>query len=138
MQKAIIQFDHQYVDGGCNACGVLRCETYIMKYLNKELGFAFMDIESLIQTITQANQWKQDYQEVGIGEEVDGLTNGSTFVEVEKLGKKIRYENQANLRTMLVENEYPEKEELFAKINQILSQIFDIEPIAFEVIEIDK
>ena len=97
-----------------------------------------MDIESLIQTITQANQWKQDYQEVGIGEEVDGLTNGSTFVEVEKLGKKIRYENQANLRTMLVENEYPEKEELFAKINQILSQIFDIEPIAFEVIEIDK
>lgn len=138
MQKAIIQFDHQYVDGGCNACGVLRCETYSMKYLNKELGFAFMDIESLIQTITQSNQWKQDYQEVGIGEEVDGLTNGSTFVEVEKLGKKIRYENQANLRTMLVENEYPEKEELFAKINQILSQIFDIEPIAFEVIEIDK
>lgn len=138
MQKAIIQFDHQYVDGGCNACGVLRCETYNMKYLNKELGFAFMDVESLIQTITQANQWKQDYQEVGIGEEVDGLTNGSTFVEVEKLGKKIRYENQANLRTMLVENEYPEKEELFAKINQILSQIFDIEPIAFEVIEIDK
>lgn len=138
MENAVIKFDHQYVDGGCNACGVLRCETYNMDYLNKEVGFSFLDIESLIQTIAQVNQWRQDYQEVGIGEEIDGLTKAGTFVEVEKLGRQMRYKNQATNQMLVVDNQYDSNEKLFSTINQILQTIFAIDEIHFSLVEIDK
>lgn len=138
MKHAIIKFDYQYVDGGCNACGVLRCETYSMNYLNKEVGFSFLDIESLIQAISQANQWHQDYQGVGIGEEIDGLTKAGIFVEVENLGNQMRYKNQSTNQTLIVDNQYETNEKLFHVVNQILQTIFNIDEIHFSLVEIDK
>ena len=126
MENAVIKFDHQYVDGGCNACGVLRCETYSMDYLNKEVGFSFLDIESLIQAIAQLNQWRQDYQEIGIGE------------EVEKLGKQMRYKNQVTNQMLIADNQYDTNEKLFSTVNQILQTIFAIDEIHFSLVEIDK
>lgn len=66
MENAVIKFDHQYVDGGCNACGVLRCETYSMDYLNKEVGFSFLDIESLIQAIAKSINGVKTIKKLGL------------------------------------------------------------------------
>ena len=109
-----------------------------MDYLNKEVGFSFLDIESLIQAIAQVNQWRQDYQEIGIGEEIDGLTKAGTFVEVEKLGRQMRYKNQATNQMLVVDNQYDTNEKLFSTVNQILQTIFAIDEIHFSLVEIDK
>ncbi|HJF20322.1 MAG TPA: DUF4809 family protein [Enterococcus columbae] len=138
MSKAIIRYDHLYIDGGCNACGVVRCENYTLYYLNKELGFGFLDLESLIPTIVQANGWRQSYEEVGIGDEMEGFKKSTDFVQVELNGHRITYTNHTTGQKISVANSYPQQsEKLFATINEILSTMFNIETIDFSMEEID-
>ena len=92
----------------------------------------------MIQAIAQVNQWRQDYQEIGIGEEIDGLTKAGTFVEVEKLGKQMRYKNQVTNQMLIADNQYDTNEKLFSTVNQILQTIFAIDEIHFSLVEIDK
>ncbi|EOT44618.1 DUF4809 family protein [Enterococcus columbae] len=136
--QAIIKFDHLYIDGGCNACGVVRCESYTLYYLDKEIGFGFLDLENLIPAIVQANGWRQSYEEVGIGEEMEGFKKGETFIQAELNGHQMTYINHTSGEKIMTTNSYKnDNAQLFATINEILTKLFDIEAIDFVMEEID-
>lgn len=136
--QAIIKFDHLYIDGGCNACGVVRCESYTLYYLEKEIGFGFLDLENLIPAIVQANGWRQSYEEVGIGEEMEGFKKGETFIQAELNGHQMTYLNHTSGEKIITANSFKnDNEQLFATINNILTTLFHIEAIDFVMEEID-
>ncbi|MGP5429711.1 DUF4809 family protein [Enterococcus malodoratus] len=131
MSKAIISSKAFLVEGGCNACGLQSTETFTIHFADQrsEILDSF-DVSSLVQTIAQKNGWRETAIPVGISEEKIVLKKGLEIVSPKYLGEQIVY--QRDNQRIQTKRTFEDAAELFDKVNQILVQLFEIEPYEIE------
>ncbi|BBM19976.1 MULTISPECIES: DUF4809 family protein [Enterococcus] len=131
MSKAIISSKAFLVEGGCNACGLQSTETFTIHFADQrsEILDSF-DVSSLVQTIAQKNGWRETAIPVGISEEKIVLKKGLEIVSPKYLGEQIVY--QRDNQRIQTKRTFEDTAELFDKVNQILVQLFEIEPYEIE------
>lgn len=119
------------VEGGCNACGLQSTETFTIHFADhrSEILDSF-DVSSLVQTIAQKNGWRETAIPVGISEEKIVLKKGLEIVSPKYLGEQIVY--QRDNQRIQTKRTFEDTAELFDKVNQILVQLFEIEPYEIE------
>lgn len=119
------------VEGGCNACGLQSTETFTIHFADQrsEILDSF-DVSSLVQTIAQKNGWRETAIPVGISEEKIVLKKGLEIVSPKYLGEQIVY--QRDNQRIQTKRTFEDAAELFDKVNQILVQLFEIEPYEIE------
>lgn len=131
MSKAIISSKAFLVEGGCNACGLQSTETFTIHFADQrsEILDSF-DVSSLVQTIAQKNGWRETAIPVGISEEKIVLKKGLEIVSPKYLGEQIVY--QRDNQRIQTKRTFEDTAELFDEVNQILVQLFEIEPYEIE------
>ncbi|MGX7204550.1 DUF4809 family protein [Enterococcus pingfangensis] len=127
MAKAAISSSAFLVDGGCNACKMQNTETFTIHFEDRlsEVLDNF-DVPSLVQTLAQKNGWRETVIPTGIGEETLVLKKGSDMIEPKRLGDQIVY--QAAAQRIQTKQTFEDNDQLFDQVNQILAQLFKIEP----------
>lgn len=127
MPRAAISSQAFLVEGGCNACGLKNTETFTIHFEDQrsEVLEAF-DLPSLVQAIAQKNGWREAVIPVGIGDEEIILKNETAQVKPIYLGDQMVY--QTDDQRLQVNKTFEINEELFKQVNEVLVQLFKIEP----------
>ena len=89
------------------------------------------DVPSLVQTIAQKNGWRETAIPVGIGEEEIVLKRADAVVKPRFLGDQIIY--QAGDQRFQTKQLFDDNNELFEQVNNILVQLFKIEPYEIRI-----
>ena len=131
MSKAVISSKTFLVEGGCNACGLQSTETFTIQFDDhrSEILDSF-DVSSLVQTIAQKSGWRETAIPVGISEEKIVLKKGLEIVSPKYLNDQVVYQRE-NQRIQTKQT-FEDTAELFDTVNQILVQLFEIEPYEIE------
>lgn len=132
MPRAAISSKAFLVEGGCNACKMRNTETYTIHFEDRlsEVLDNF-DLPSLVQTIAQKNGWRDTVVPVGIGDEEIVLKKGLEVIKPQRLGDQIIY--QGATKRIQTKQKFDDTEELFQKTNEILVQLFNIEPYEIKI-----
>lgn len=85
-----------------------------------------LDVPSLVHAIALKNGWREAIIPVGISEEEVVLKKGAQVVKPKILGDQILY--QAQGQRLQTKQRFDQTEALFEQVNQILTQLFGIEP----------
>ncbi|KAF1301268.1 MULTISPECIES: DUF4809 family protein [Enterococcus] len=133
MKDAVITTKHSLLDGGCNACGFVECTTHTLQYNGQELPVSDLDVENLVATIVRANQWKESYEPVGIGDDAVVFKKEMQKVAVTENGKFLTYKNTTANKSTLAENKLCD-DCLFDKVNEVLA-LFTLPPVQFSFAE---
>lgn len=127
MPRVAISSKAFLIEGGCNACGLQNTETFTIHFEDQRSAIVDqLDIPSLIQAIAQKNGWRESIIPVGISEEEVVLKKDAQVVKPKILGDQILY--QAQGQRLQTKQRFDQTEALFEQVNQILTQLFGIEP----------
>ena len=127
MPRAAISSKAFLIEGGCNACGLQNTETFTIHFEDQRSAIVDqLDVPSLVQAIAQKNGWRESIIPVGISEEEVVLKKGAQVVMPKILGDQILY--QAQGQPLQTKQRFEQTEALFEQVNQILTQLFGIEP----------
>ncbi|SLM87245.1 MULTISPECIES: DUF4809 family protein [Vagococcus] len=122
------------INGGCNACPTVKSDVYVLVLNDLNRPLENLDVTSLVMTVALANGYKQ-YQEYDMAEDYDVYKNGTNEVSVIPEYDKLIIKKGFSQHK--VANNYQEPAEIFAVVNNILTQFFDLEGLNF-VIEEEK
>lgn len=127
MPRAAISSKAFLIEGGCNACGLQNTETFTIHFEDQRSAIVDqLDVSSLVQAIAQKNGWRESIIPVGISEEEVVLKKGAQVVKPKILGDQILYQTQG--QRLQTKQRFDQTEALFEQVNQILTQLFGIEP----------
>lgn len=127
MPRAAISSKAFLIEGGCNACGLQNMETFTIHFEDQRSAIVDqLDVPSLVQAIAQKNGWRESIIPIGISEEEVVLKKGTQVVKPKILGDQILY--QAQGQRIQTKQRFEQTEALFEQVNQILTQLFGIEP----------
>ncbi|MGH1833162.1 DUF4809 family protein [Enterococcus gilvus] len=127
MPRAAISSKAFLIEGGCNACGLQNTETFTIHFEDQRSAIVDqLDVSSLVQAIALKNGWREAIIPVGISEEEVVLKKGAQVVKPKILGDQILY--QAQGQRLQTKQRFDQTEALFEQVNQILTQLFGIEP----------
>ncbi|MGK0605578.1 DUF4809 family protein [Enterococcus gilvus] len=127
MPRAAISSKAFLIEGGCNACGLQNTETFTIHFEDQRSAIVDqLDVPSLVQAIALKNGWRESIIPVGISEEEVVLKKDAQVVKPKILGDQILY--QAQGQRLQTKQRFEQTEALFEQVNQILTQLFGIEP----------
>lgn len=127
MRKAAISSKSFLVEGGCNACGLKNTETFTIHFEDRRSSVLdHLDVSSLVTTIAQKNGWREVAIPVGIGEEEIVLKKADTLIQPTYVEDQVIY--QSKDKRIQVNQHYVTPTLLFEEVNEILIQLFHIEP----------
>jgi len=127
MPRAAISSKAFLIEGGCNACGLQNTETFTIHFEDQRSAIVDqLDVPSLVHAIALKNGWREAIIPVGISEEEVVLKKGAQVVKPKILGDQILY--QAQGQRIQTKQRFEQTEALFEQVNQILTQLFGIEP----------
>ncbi|MBO0454304.1 DUF4809 family protein [Candidatus Enterococcus murrayae] len=132
MPKAAISSKAFLIEGGCNACGLQNTETFTIHFEDQRSDVLDnFDVPSLVQTIAQKNGWRETVIPIGISEEEIVLKKENDVIKPRYLGDQILYQNKdQRIQTKCI---FEDKEELFKQVNEILVQLFKVEPYEIKI-----
>lgn len=127
MPRAAISSKAFLIESGCNACGLQNTETFTIHFEDQRSAIVDqLDVPSLVQAIALKNGWREAIIPVGISEEEVVLKKGAQVVKPKILGDQILYQTQG--QRLQTKQRFDQTEALFEQVNQILTQLFGIEP----------
>ena len=131
--KVMITHEKHIVDGGCNACGFVNCDTTQVEF---EDGFKTslesFELDALIMAMAIKARWRQAFVPVGIGEEELVLKkDGQEVVVDDDSYTKVSYKKAGE--TFTFDKVYEDCQDMFQEANHALTEIFGTEPIEFEL-----
>lgn len=113
--------------GGCGSY-----PSYTLLFENGEASVVEeLDVPSVIMAIVLANRWSQAYEGIGIGEDAVIFHRGHQRVMLEEGHQRIAY--SSNGKCLRTAKHYEDPQALFAKVNEVLEEIFHMESCRFEV-----
>ncbi|ALS01566.1 hypothetical protein ATZ33_09340 [Enterococcus silesiacus] len=128
MKKATITKTVNLLDGGCNACGIIEDENYMLMIEDQMIPLETLTVNSLITAIVLKNGYKREYEmdviddytlykkenyQVTLKEEYDFLTYSNDTAKIETKDQII------------------DENKLAEKVNELLVTLFKIEELAF-------
>ncbi|WP_086350974.1 DUF4809 family protein [Candidatus Enterococcus clewellii] len=130
MTKAIISSVIDLTEGGCNACGVVKCVSYTLSIDDRDIPLEELTVSSLVMTIVLKNGFKQEMK-------MDVLDDYLSFT---KAGYEVQLFEEYDLLTyksldgeLQTKDRIEDTRELTEKVNELLTTLFKIEAIDFEV-----
>lgn len=131
MRKAIISQTVDLTEGGCNACGIVRCESYHLKLTDREIPLDGLTVSSLVMTIVLAEGWQQCFEVKMMDEYTVFSKDGKEVILVEDYDT-LTYKGS---EVILCSNNIKDKKKLVEKVNDILEKIFMLESYEFILLE---
>lgn len=132
--QIIITSKHFLTEGGCNACGLVNCDTYTLYFADRNgIMLSDMDVDNLVSTIVVNQKWRQSYESIGLGEEAPVFEKDGAKVTLSEMGKFLRYDN--GREAVLAENKICDEAPLFEKVNEVLKKVFEMVPYEFSIQE---
>ncbi|MBU5361169.1 DUF4809 family protein [Enterococcus raffinosus] len=125
-EKAIITSKERITEGGCNACGFVKCITYTIHFEDgRNAALDVLDLPSLVRTIALKKGWREWVEIIGIGEERVHLVKNSQVVSMDETNHEICYTKERS--RIESPKQFEDKNLLFKQVNEILETIFGIE-----------
>lgn len=130
MTKANISSVIDLTEGGYNACGVVKCVSYTLSIDDRDIPLEELTVSSLVMTIVLKNGFKQEMK-------MDVLDDYLSFT---KAGYEVQLFEEYDLLTyksldgeLQTKDRIEDTRELTEKVNELLTTLFKIEAIDFEV-----
>ncbi|MEG0286698.1 MAG: DUF4809 family protein [Vagococcus sp.] len=128
MQEIKIKRGLEFVNGGCNACPTFKEDIYVMELKGNEHVLDEFNVNSMVMAIAVANGYKL-HQEYDMSEDYDIYKKEGNEIAVIPEYNKLIFKKGPQQQK--VANHYQNTEELFAVVNNLLTQYFDLESIQF-------
>lgn len=131
MKKAVISQTIDLTEGGCNACGIVKCESYHVRLTDREIPLDGLSVSSLVMTIVLAEGWQQRF-EVNMMDEFTVFSKDEKEVTLIEDYDSLTYKGSTSI---MCSDNIKEQSEMFQKVNDILEKIFMIEGYDFILAE---
>lgn len=131
MKKAVISQTIDLTEGGCNACGIVKCESYHVRLTDREIPLDGLSVSSLVMTIVLAEGWQQRF-EVNMMDEFTVFSKDEKEVTLIEDYDSLTYKGSTSI---MCSDNIKEQSEMFQKVNDILEKIFMIEGFDFILAE---
>ena len=130
MKNATITKSVDLLDGGCNVCGIIENENFTLVIDEQAIPLEELTVNALVTAVVLKEGFKRSYET----DEIDD------FVVYKKEQKQVRLKENYNFLTYSTEKEslstkdqIMDKNNLVAKVNEILVTIFDLEELKFSI-----
>ncbi|MFD2729958.1 DUF4809 family protein [Enterococcus camelliae] len=130
MNAVVIESTHDFVDGGCNACPTVKCTTYSLKYKGMERSLDQLDVVSLVKELAMFEGFRQKLV-MDFDEEYVQFCKGEQLITVVEADNQIIYKTRDNTYTLSNPEKTEDHERVFAAVNQILTELYQVEPLSF-------
>lgn len=131
MKKAVISQTIDLTEGGCNACGIVKCESYHVRLTDREIPLDGLSVSSLVMTIVLAEGWQQRF-EVNMMDEFTVFSKDEKEVTLIEDYDSLTYKGSTSI---MCSTSIKEQSEMFQKVNDILEKLFIIEGYDFILAE---
>lgn len=124
----------ELVQGGCNACSVAPSTSYLITFDQVGLPLEALDVASLVMAVALKKGFRQELV-IDFDDEMILFKKADEIVTMKEIYGQVTYENQGKLRKVplqLVSNEA-----VFAEVNQVLKEIFQLDPVNFIMEEVE-
>lgn len=130
MNTVVIESTNDFVDGGCNACPTVKCTTYSLKYKGMERSLDQLDVVSLVKELAMFEGFRQKLV-MDFDEEYVQFCKGEQVITVVEADNQIIYKTRDNTYTLSDSEKTEDHEWVFAAVNQILTELYQVEPLSF-------
>lgn len=130
MTIATITHATDLTQGGCNACGPVMSDRYTLTLNGKEHMLTGLSVSGLIMAVVQQAGWKQEFK-AEIIDEYFVFSQGPTEVKLVEEFNHLVYSRAGVTIDSL--DEYPETATLFKQVNAILTEIFNLAELEFQM-----
>ena len=132
--KATITCTTELVQGGCNACPVVPATTYALAFDQTPTPLEGLDVESLVMVVALKNGFRQELV-MGMDDDYIVFKKDGQEVSAKEQYGSLTYEGSGNSLTL--QNRYLKNEDLFAKVNDVLTKVFQVSAVDFVVEKIE-
>lgn len=132
--KATITCTTELVQGGCNACPVVPATTYALAFDQTPTPLEGLDVESLVMVVALKNGFRQELV-MGMDDDYIVFKKDGQEVSAKEQYGNLTYEGQGVAQTL--QNRYLKNDELFAKVNDVLKNVFALPAVEFIVEEVE-
>lgn len=128
MKQAEIITEIDLTEGGCNACGIVKCVSATLIMGGQEIPLGDLSVSSLVMTIALKNGFTQEMK-TDILDDYILFADGTEKIKLTEDYDGLHYQNG---QEALTAPEYiSDINELTKQVNNILASIFKIEPLEF-------
>ncbi len=128
MKKATITKTVDLLDGGCNVCGIIENENYILKIDEQEIPLEELTVNALITAIVLKNGYKRKYETDVIDDYILYINEGHQVRLKEEYNYLIYSSDTAKVET---QDQIVDEKQLVEKVNEILETLFKLEELEF-------
>lgn len=128
MEKVTITSTVDLSDSGCNACGLVEDTIYTLTMNDVAVPIDDLTVSSMVMAIALRKGYKQELV-MGLGEESILYKKENQVITLEEGVNQLRYSTPK--QTIETINKITDMEQLLAKVNEILNNLFLIEKIEF-------
>ncbi|MBL1229961.1 DUF4809 family protein [Enterococcus sp. BWB1-3] len=129
MKTARISSIIDLTEGGCNACGIIKCESYTLTMDGLETPLEELTVSTLVMTLALKSGFKQEMK-MALLDDYISFTKGDLEVKLFEDYDRLTYKSAA--AEMNTRDRIADTQELTETANNILTTLFQIEAIAFE------
>lgn len=128
MKKATITKTVDLLDGGCNVCGIIENENYILTIDEQEIPLEELTVNALITAIVLKNGYKRKYETDVIDDYILYINEGHQVRLKEEYNFLIYSSDTAKVET---QDQIVDEKQLVEKVNEILETLFKLEELEF-------
>ncbi|MBP2097238.1 DUF4809 family protein [Enterococcus rivorum] len=128
MEKVTITSTVDLSDSGCNACGLVEDTIYTLTMNDVAVPIDDLTVSSMVMAIALRKGYKQELV-MGLGEESILYKKENQVITLEEGVNQLTYSTPK--QTIETINKITDMEQLLAKVNEILNNLFLIEKIEF-------
>lgn len=128
--QATISHSTDLINGGCNACPTIKTMSYTLTLGQVTTPLEELDVPSLVMAIVLQAGFRQTLVMDFMDECIEFQYEEKRVRFVEQFGKQIYKTDEQEI----ISTQHQSTELLFQQVNQILTELFEIEAVAFIVV----
>lgn len=134
--KAVITSEEFITEGGCNACQPFTMATFDLTFEDgRSVSVEELDVPSLVMALAQKNGWQLTFDTDGMD---DVLIYAKEGVSVRETTTSRRATYQKGDEKIALMKNTCELTELFSQVNEVLTGLFGLASVDFEVRPLEK
>ncbi len=116
------------INGGCNACPTVKTTSYTLTHNELSTPLEELDVSSLVMALVLMHGYRQELV-IDFMDEYLAFTKDGRTVQLLEEYELLNY--RSHNAEIIAKNNYADQAELFAKVNQILGEVFGIAAVEF-------
>ncbi|MGX7196408.1 DUF4809 family protein [Enterococcus olivae] len=128
--QATISRSTDLVNGGCNACPTVKTTSYNLILRNINTPLEDLDVPSLVMAVVLKAGYRQELRIDFMEEYVEFKKEDKAIQLLEEYGVFVYRSGSKEMKSAA---KYPGNEALFNQVNRILTDIFELEEVTFEI-----